>query len=85
MLGVFLLPAFTRQGHECQDVFESMQRNPCVHRPDLTLYSHLKEFLRNGVRTMLTPREKSPLPEAKRRFKSVMRHHVGQQAQHTTD
>ena len=34
---------------------------------------------------MLTPREKSPLPEAQRRVKLVKLHHAGQQAQHTTD
>ena len=36
--------------------------------------------------TMLTtPRGKSPLPKAKRRFKPAMLHHPGQRAQHTTD
>ena len=51
MLGVFLLPAFTRLEHECQDLFESVQWNACVHRQDLGLYSHPKYFLGNGVRT----------------------------------
>ena len=46
MLGVFLLPAFTRLGHECQDLFDCY-----VHRLDLGLYSHSKEFWGNGVRT----------------------------------
>ena len=31
--------------------FESIQWNVCVHRLDLGLYSHPKEFLGNGVRT----------------------------------
>ena len=34
---------------------------------------------------MLTPREKSLLPEAERRIEPVTLHHAGQQAQHTTD
>ena len=60
VLGVFLLPAFTRVEHEHQ----SMQWNACAHRLDLSLYSHLKEFF-GGMEfePMLTPREKSPLPE----------------------
>ena len=51
MLGMFLLPAFTRLGHECQDFFVSVRWNACVHTPHLSLYSHLKEFWGNGVRT----------------------------------
>ena len=31
--------------------FESVRWNACVHRPDLGLYSLLKEFLGNRVRT----------------------------------
>ena len=34
---------------------------------------------------MLTPREKSPLLEAQRRFEPTALHHAGQRAQHTTD
>ena len=34
---------------------------------------------------MLTPREKSPLPEAQRKIKRMTLHHSGQQAQGTTD
>ena len=33
---------------------------------------------------MLTPREKSPLPEVQKRIKPTTLHHTGQQAQHTT-
>ena len=42
VLGVFLLPAFTRLGHERQDLL-----SPCdeMHTLDLGLYSHPKEFL----------------------------------------
>ena len=44
--------------------FESVRWNACVHRLELGLYSHPKEFL-GGMEfePMLTPREKSPLPE----------------------
>ena len=44
--------------------FESVWWNACVHRLDLGLYSHPKEFL-GGMEfePMLTPREKSPLPK----------------------
>ena len=31
--------------------FESVQWNACVHRLDLGLYTHLKEFGGNGVRS----------------------------------
>ena len=41
MLGVFLLLAFTRLGHECQDL-ESMRWNACVHRLELGLFFHPK-------------------------------------------
>ena len=58
MLGVFLLPAFTRLGHESQDLL-----SPCdgMHRLDLGFYSHLKEFGGMESEPMLTPREKNPL------------------------
>ena len=40
--------------------FESMQRNACVHRLDLGLYSHPKEFVGNGVRTHVNSKGKIP-------------------------
>ena len=43
--------------------FESVRWNACVHRLDLALYSHPKEFGGMESEPMLTPREKSPLPE----------------------
>ena len=43
--------------------FESVQRNACVHRLDLGLYSRPKEFWGMESEPMLTPRGKSPLPE----------------------
>ena len=43
MLGIILLPVFTRLGHERQD-FLSVRWNVCVHRLNLGLYPHPKEF-----------------------------------------
>ena len=43
--------------------FDSVQWNACVHRLDLYLYSHLKEFWGNGVRTHVNSNGKSPLLE----------------------
>ena len=43
-------PTFTGVGHECPHLL-SLYAMECVHRLDLSLYSHPKEFLENGVRT----------------------------------
>ena len=40
--------------------FESVQWNACVHRLELGLISHLKEFLGNGVRTHVNSKGKIP-------------------------
>ena len=40
--------------------FESLRWNACVHRLDLGLYSHPKEFWGNGVRTHVNSKEKIP-------------------------
>ena len=40
--------------------FESMLWNACLHRIDLCLYSHLKEFLGTGVRTHVSSKGKIP-------------------------
>ena len=47
--------------------FESVQWNVCVHRLDLSLYSHRNGKSFGGMESepMLTPRGKSPLPEKK--------------------
>ena len=63
MLGVFLLPAFILSRTWTAGSFECVRWNACVHRLDLGLYSHPKEILGNGVRTILSPWEKSSLPE----------------------
>ena len=54
------LPAFTRLRHECQDLFESVRWNACVHRPDLGLYSRPKDFWGNGVRAHVNSKGKIP-------------------------
>ena len=63
MLGVFLLPAFTHLGHECQDRLSPCDGMPDVHRLARGLYSHPKEFWGLESEPMLPPREKFPLPE----------------------
>ena len=40
--------------------FKPMQWNACVHRLDLALYSHPKEFWGNGVRTHVNSKGKMP-------------------------
>ena len=43
---------------------KSLRCEDCVHRLDLGLNSHPKEFLGNGVRTHVNSKGKIPLPEA---------------------
>ena len=50
--------AFTRLGHWS---FQSVWWNARMHKLDLGLYSHMKEFLGNGVRTLVSSKEKNPL------------------------
>ena len=56
MLGVFLLPAFTRLGHERQDLLSS-----CDGMHVCTDYTWVYTGMESEP--MLTPKEKSPLPE----------------------
>ena len=63
VLGVFLLPAFTRLGHERQDLLSPYDgMHVCTTRPQFVLSS---EGVFGGMEfePMLTPREKSPLPK----------------------
>ena len=60
MLGVFLLLAFTHLGHECQDLLSSRNGMHIMHRLDLGLHSHPKEFGGNGVRTHVNSKGKFP-------------------------
>ena len=63
--------------------FESVRWNACVHRLDLSLFSHPEEFLEKGVRTHVnSERKKKPLPVDRRRIEPATLHHAGQ---HTTD
>ena len=68
--------------------FQSVLWNACVHRLDIGLYSHLKEFLGNGVRTHVDSKGKNPRcwknsPQGK--IIPTMLHQAGQRAQHTTN
>ena len=55
----FLLPTFTRLGHECQGFFESMRWNACVLTLDLS-----SEISFGGMESepTFTPRAKFPQP-----------------------
>ena len=84
MLGVFLLPAFTRLGHEREDLL-----SPCGGMHVCTDYTSVYTLIRKSFglvesEAMLTPREKSPLPEKSplRRMEPTTLHQAGQRAQH---
>ena len=47
-------------------------------RGDLDLHSRPKEFSGMKSEHTLTPREKSPVPEAQRRVEPMTLHHAGQ-------
>ena len=68
--------------------FESVQWNACVHRLDLCLYSHQKEFWGNGVGTHINCKVKIPSTRKKspqRRIKPTRLHKTGHRALHTTN
>ena len=83
MLRVFLLPAFTHLGHECQDLL-SLWWNASMHILDLGLYFHLQKFWGNGVRTHVNSKGKNLYWMLRGGLNPAL-HHAGQQAQHTTD
>ena len=59
MLGVFLLPAFTRLRHECQDLLSLCDGNMCAQtRPQFILSS--ERVLGNGLRTHVHSKDKNP-------------------------
>ena len=61
MLGVFLLPAFTRIGHEPLILLNLREG---MHILDLGLFILIqKSFRRMESESMSTPRENAPLPE----------------------
>ena len=67
--------------------FESDGQNAFVHRLDLCLHSHPKEFWGNGVRTHVYSKGKIPSPgnSPRRRIQPMMLHQVGQWTQHATN
>ena len=83
--GCVFVVGIHRLGHECQDLLTLCDgMHVCTdYRPWLILSS--KSFGEMESETMLTPREKSPLPKAQRRFEPVTLHHAGQRDQHNTD
>ena len=60
MLGVFFVTGIPSSVTWMSGSFESMQWNACVHRLDLSLYSHPKKFWVNGVRTHVHSQGKNP-------------------------
>ena len=84
MLGVFLLPAVNRLVYDCQDLLSRCDgMHVCTDSTSVhTLIQ--KSFRGMEPETMLTPREKSPLLKAQRRFEPATLYHAGQQMQHTT-
>ena len=69
--------------------FESVRWNACVHRLDLGLYSHPKEFWGEWSRNPCQPQGKNPLYRKKnspqRRIEPTTLHQTGQRSQHTTN
>ena len=63
VLGVFFVAGIHPSRTWTSGSFESVRWNACLHRLDLGLYSHPKEFWGMEFEPMLTPREKSPLPK----------------------
>ena len=60
MLGVFFVASIHRPWTWMSGSFESVWWNACVHRLDLSLYSHPKEFGENGIRTHVNSKGKIP-------------------------
>ena len=65
--------------------FESVQWNACVHRLDLDLYSHPKEFWGNGVRTHVNSKGKIPSTKTVLSRGGSSPGHCIKRAQHTTN
>ena len=63
VLGVFFVAGIHPSRTWTSGSFESVRWNACLHRLDLGLYSHPKEFWGMEFEPMLTPREKAPLPK----------------------
>ena len=69
----------------CQS-FESVRWNACVHRLDLSLHSHPKEFWGNGVKTNVNSMGKIPSTRKihPRRIEPKPQNQTGEWGQHTT-
>ena len=61
MLGVFLFAGIHPLGQECQDLLSLLQWNACMHRLDLGLYSHPKEFFWEWSQNLCKLQGKYPL------------------------
>ena len=83
MLGVFLLLAFTRLGHECQDLL-SLCDGIHVCTDKTSVYTHIQKSFGDGVRTHAN--SKGKILSSRKFFSEEDRTHatVGQRAQHTT-
>ena len=84
----FLRPAFTRLGHECQDLLSPCGRmHVCTYKTSVYTLTQ-KSFWGNGVRTHVNSKGKMPSTEKKktpqRRVEPTTLHQAGQRAQHTT-
>ena len=88
MLGVFVA-SIHLSGPWMSGSFDSVRWNACVHRLDLGLYSHEKEFWGgNGVRTHVNSKVKNPVYQKnspQRRIEPTTLHQAEQRAQHTTN
>ena len=80
VLRVFLLPAFTRLGHERQDLLSPCDECMCAQTSPRFILSSEGVFGGMEFEPMLTPREESPLPENVPRGGSNP-WHCGQRAQ----
>ena len=68
--------------------FQSVRWNARMHRLDLGLYSHPKEFWESGVRTHVNSKGNIPSTGKKknsRKIEPTTLHHAGQRAQHTAN
>ena len=73
MLSVFLLPAFIRLGHECQDLVSPCdEMHVCTHKT--SVYTHIRKSWGGGGERV----ESDPI-------KPMTLHQAGQRAQHTTN
>ena len=94
MLGVFLLPAFSRLGHEYQDLLSPCHGMHAQTRPQFILLSErvLGELSQNlrylhgeKISSARKKKQKKLNPSPQGRITPTTLHHAGQRAQHTTN